>query len=295
MQIVCPHCTTSYAVNAETFGLAGRTVRCARCKETWLALPEEAATYALAPAAEADAGWDEPPDRDEPTQSGMPVIDSPSISSDLPDGKEYGSQTANDTDWVAQRDNEEAQDENRQRSRLDQLGLTSLSLGPLTKRGRHTPGKAGRKNAKTSLLRLPVACAAMGAMALGLIVWRANIVRLMPQTATFFKMTGMGVNLRGLAFEDVKISTEVVDNKPVLIIEGNIVDVAKRPIEIPRLRFVVRDANGTDIYAWNAVLEQPLLKPGEKAWFKSRLASPPAEGREIAVRFFNKRDLGAGT
>ena len=134
----------------------------------------------------------------------------------------------------------------------------------------------------------------MGAVLLGLVIWRADIVRLMPQTATFFKMVGLGVNLRGLAFEDVKVSTETVDNKPVLIIEGNIVDIGKKAVDIPRLRFLVRDAHGTEIYAWNAVLDQPVLRPGEKAWFKSRLASPPPEGREIVVRFFNRRDLSAG-
>jgi hypothetical protein len=37
-----------------------------------------------------------------------------------------------------------------------------------------------------------------------------------------------------------------------------------------------------------------VLKPGEKAWFKSRLASPPPEGRQIDVRFFIKHDLAGG-
>jgi hypothetical protein len=102
------------------------------------------------------------------------------------------------------------------------------------------------------------------------------------------------VNLRGLAFRDMKVSTEAADDKPVLVIEGNIVDVGRKPVELPRLRFIVRDAQGGEIYAWNAVLEQPVLKPGEKAWFRSRLASPPPEGRSIDVRFFNKQDLVSG-
>ena len=42
MHIVCPHCTTSYAINLATLGVAGRTVRCSRCKEVWLARPEDA-------------------------------------------------------------------------------------------------------------------------------------------------------------------------------------------------------------------------------------------------------------
>jgi hypothetical protein len=138
---------------------------------------------------------------------------------------------------------------------------------------------------------LPTACAAMGALILALMIWRADVVRLLPQTATFYKMVGLEVNLRGLAFKDIKITNETVDGKPVLVIEGTIVGETKKPVELPRLRFSVRDAQGAEIYAWNAVLEQPVLKPGERAYFKSRLASPPPEGRNIDVRFFNKRDL----
>ena len=141
---------------------------------------------------------------------------------------------------------------------------------------------------------LPVACAAMGALILALMIWRADVVRLLPQAATFYRMVGLDVNLRGLTFKDIKISNETVEGKPVLVIEGMIVGETRKVVELPRLRFSVRDAQGAEIYAWNAVLEQPVLKPGENAWFKSRLASPPPEGRNIDVRFFNKRDIAAG-
>ena len=58
---------------------------------------------------------------------------------------------------------------------------------------------------------------------------------------------------------------------------------------------IVRDAQGAEIYAWNTVLEQSVLKPGERAAFRSRLASPPAEGRSIDVRFFTRRDIAGGS
>lgn len=282
MQIVCPHCTTSYAVDAATFGSAGRTVRCARCKETWLAFPEETPAP-LAMSADADGGsdWDEPPP-EAATEEDMPVVDSPSISSELP--------AVEDAEWttLARHEVDDILEGPRTRSLMDRLGLTALSLGPLAR------ARTLHHLAAKPPVSLPVVCAAMGALAIGLIFWRADVVRLMPQTAAFFRMVGLGVNLRGLAFEDVKVSTEIVENKPVLVIEGTIVDVAKKTIEVPRLRFLVRDGHGTEIYAWNAVLEQPVLRPGEKAWFKSRLASPPADGREIVVRFFNRRDVAAG-
>jgi hypothetical protein len=134
----------------------------------------------------------------------------------------------------------------------------------------------------------------MGALVLALVIWRVDVVRLLPQTAILYKMVGLEANLRGLSFKDVKITTETVEGKPVLLIEGAITGQARKPVELPRLRFSVRDAQGAEIYAWTAVLEQPVLNPGERTWFKSRLASPPPEGRNIDVRFFSKRDIAGG-
>jgi hypothetical protein len=120
-------------------------------------------------------------------------------------------------------------------------------------------------------------------------------VRLAPQTAGFYRLVGLNVNLRGLAFKDVKVTTETVEGKPVLVIEGVIVGESKKTVDLPRLRFSVRDAQGAEIYAWNSVLEQTTLNPGERASFKSRLASPPAQGKSIDVRFFNKHDISGGS
>lgn len=290
MHIVCPHCTTSYAINPATLGPAGRNVRCSRCKETWLARSEDAIEMAAAmPAAMPSQAQSAPPAandaaaewealaREEEGQD-APVVDSPSISAGWPAEGE-GSRPDGDSDWpsAARQDAEDHQEIaiTTHRERLARLfRLPSPARIPFM-------ASAG----------LPTACAAMGALILALMIWRADVVRLLPQTATFYKMVGLEVNLRGLAFKDIKVSHETVDGKPVLVIEGTIVGETRKPVELPRLRFSVRDAQGAEIYAWNAVLEQPLLQPGERAYFKSRLASPPPEGRNIDVRFFNKRDL----
>jgi predicted Zn finger-like uncharacterized protein len=296
MHIVCPHCTTSYAINPSTLGASGRTVRCSRCKETWLARPEDAIEMATAvpamasrQAAENDAAadWDamareeSGQDSDQETGRNAPEVDSPSISTDWPAEGEGGSQSS-DSDWptIARLDAEGHEDIpiTSHRERLAKLfKLPSLPRIPFM-----------------PTIGLPTACAAMGALLLALVIWRADIVRLLPQTATFYRMVGLDVNLRGLAFKDIKITNETVEGKPVLVIEGMIVGQTMKPVELPRLRFSVRDEQGAEIYAWNAVLEQQVLKPGERAYFKSRLASPPPEGRNIDVRFFNKRDLAGG-
>jgi predicted Zn finger-like uncharacterized protein len=285
MHIICPHCTTSYAIDLATLGASGRTVRCSRCKEVWLARPQDATVAASVPAmaeagqtsaADAAAEWDALAREDDSPET--PVVDSPSISADWPaDGQ--GAPQTSENDWpsIARQDLSDPGTGYPQRLSW----LRRLVKPPL-----HGSGKP--------LVGLPTVCAAMGALVLALMIWRVDVVRLLPQTATFYQMAGLEVNLRGLAFKDVKVGTETVDGKPVLVIEGAIVGQARKPVELPRLRFSVRDAQGAEIYAWNAVLEQPVLKPGETAWFKSRLASPPPEGRNIDVRFFGKRDAAAG-
>jgi predicted Zn finger-like uncharacterized protein len=296
MHIICPHCTTSYAIDLATLGAGGRTVRCSRCKEVWLAKPEDATELKAPVPAMAEAGeqaggtgaaaqWDtharQEHDREHDEGQEAPVVDSPSISGDWPasvDGD--GSPRMSETDWpqVARHDIHDVEVHPPRGSWLRNLLKPPAFL--------RSPDKP--------IVSLTTVCAGMGALVLALMIWRVDVVRLLPQTATFYEMIGLNVNLRGLVFKDVKVTTETVEGKPVLVVEGVIVGEAHQPVELPRLRFSVRDAQGAEIYAWNAVLERPVLKPGEKAWFKSRLASPPPEGRNIDVRFFNKRDVSAG-
>src|SRR3954452_13422834 len=100
MHIICPHCTTTYAIDLSTLGVAGRTVRCSRCKEVWLARPEDAVIIqALVPsmadggdqalnpvltAGRNAAGSEIGQDHD------TPVVESPSISAEWPAEGEAG-------------------------------------------------------------------------------------------------------------------------------------------------------------------------------------------------------------
>ncbi len=291
MHIICPHCTTSYAIDLATLGAAGRTVRCSRCKEVWLARPEDAIEVAgsgagdggsrpTAGSDDAAAEWDALAREDSQEQ------DTPGRRQPLdiePTGRPTATARRSAPNPTGRRSPATTRTTPKRRARRGLSWFRKLFRPPASLRAR---GK--------SFVSLPTACAAMGALVLALMIWRVDVVRLLPQTATFYKMVGLEVNLRGLMFKDVKITSETVEGKPVLVIEGVIVGETRKPVELPRLRFSVRDAQGAEIYAWNAVLEQPVLKPGERAWFKSRLASPPPEGRNIDVRFFNRRDLASG-
>lgn len=285
MNIVCPHCTTFFAIDPARLGPSGRTVRCARCKQMWRALPDQseqpddngsgdAMMPTLTTASAADpidndaVEWHEPGLSDITAPAEPPIIDSPSIAAGLPGD---GAPAAAGKSQVP-------------RFAADTPPRKTWLRRPFDR----------QRPIHTRRLTLPIACVAMAALVAALLMWRAEIVRLMPQTAGFYNLIGLEVNLRGLAIRGVKVGTETVDNKPVLVIEGDIVGLARRAVELPRLRFALRDAQGREIYAWNTVLEQTALRPGERAAFRSRLAAPPPEGRTVEVRFFNRHDLAAG-
>lgn len=238
-----------------------------------MAEADDAAPASLADASSADE-WDSLAAAD--SAEAAPLVDSPSIASDLPE--DATDQVDEAADWTDSGDAEATDDEiSAKPSRRKALKRTAMPrIGKL-------------------LTGLPALTTTMGALVVALFVWRADVVRFMPQTALFYKMTGFDVNLRGVAFKDLKVSTETVDGKPVLVIEGKIVSSSRKVVDLPRLRFSVRDEKGTEIYAWNALLDQSVLKPGDQTAFKSRLASPPPEGRNIDIRFFNRRDVTAGS
>src|SRR6202035_4679626 len=229
MHIVCPHCTTSYAIEVATLGAAGRTVRCSRCKEVWLARPEDAVEIAAPVPAMAEAGsqdaaaeWDALAREDSGQEQETPVVDSPPLSGDWPDAG--GASEQGEADWpsMARHDTQDAE-----AARPRRLSRLQKFLGPVARL--RVPGQ--------SSVGLPTACAAMGALVLALVIWRVDVVRLLPQTAAFYKLVGIEVNLRGLMFKDVKITSETVEGKPVLVIEGVIVGDVRKPVELPRLRF----------------------------------------------------------
>ena len=276
MQIVCPNCGTSYDIDGSALGAAGRNVRCVRCKETWLARVDDMARAdALAQAAD-EIGWEQQPQRpaaapvgaDEHAEREIPHVESPPLAHD-----------SQAKDWVAQADDEPVASRPA-KARRGSFRKFAFGSGPVGKNLSVSP---------------PMAIAAMAALVMALIYWRNDVVRIMPQTAGFFQLTGLSVNLRNLAFEDVRVTTETVNGNRVFVIEGAIAPVSRKAVEIPRLRFVVQDARGADIYAWNAVVDQAVIRPGERVPFKSRLASPPADAHSVVVRFFHKRDLASGS
>ncbi len=123
--------------------------------------------------------------------------------------------------------------------------------------------------------------------------WRAEVVRALPQTSSFYKLVGLLVNLQGLTFDGVATTTEQHEGMPVLVVEGNIINVTRKVADVPRLKFIVRKATGQEIYSWTAVPSRPLLPPGEAVSFRTQLASPSPDAHDVLLRFVDHSDIVA--
>jgi predicted Zn finger-like uncharacterized protein len=298
MQIVCPNCETAYDVDATALGASGRSVRCARCRTTWFAantavLAEIAAAHrsdiAQIGAPERDAGGlaDWPPDvprlGEEPGQEGDAsafVHDAPSIAADAEPaspGSEGGTEVI---DSVAVAPTDPADAPKAPEDIESVAARRAIEQARRSRFGLRFPG-------------WPMTVLMLLLIDLALVAWRADIVRMAPQTASLYAALGMQVNLRGLAFTDVRTQAQAQEGVSVLLVQGRIVSTAKRSVEVPRLRFAALNESGSEIYTWTALPGRSLLGPGESLDFQSRLASPPPETREVLVRFFNRRDLAS--
>jgi hypothetical protein len=79
------------------------------------------------------------------------------------------------------------------------------------------------------------------------------------------------------------------------VVAGSVVNNTRKIVDVPRLKFVVRNSANEEVYSWTAVAPRATLPPGDAVEFRSRLASPPLDGRDVLVRFVTRHDIIAGT
>ena len=289
MLIVCPTCSTSYELPPAALG-AGRQVRCAQCKNTWFATADSAAEEfavlavgaaereAAAAPPDSDARGFAPADIIPPAAGAAAHADNPFTIADAPP--------------LAPHDQPEAAESSA--PKFDPGVPDHIEPAPAHRERPASIARKERRSLTQRLLNLPLLIGLLSALLLGALNWRAAVVRHFPQTASLFATIGLPVNLRGLYFENVRSSAEVHDGVTVLVVEGTIVNLTTRTLEVPRLRLSLRNGAGHEVYAWTALPPKGTLSSGNGLPFRARLASPPPEGRDVIVRFFNRRDSVAG-
>lgn len=276
MLLSCPSCATQFQVDAAALGAEGRSVRCAQCRHRWFAAAPMMADAAMAEAesfVSAPRGF---------AASGSAMAERPFAVSALADGDfaDAASEAVviEDSPPIA-------------------AGLpAAMAIMPEERAAASEaelprPVRSRRRARPFRLPRPALAfCAVIGLFA-ALLGPRATIVGVVPEFAGLYAAIGFPVNLRGLEFRGVKTTREMQDGIPVLVIEGEVVNVTRHSTEIPRVRLAVLGEAGQELYSWTTLLQRSILGVDEKVAFRSRLASPPADARQVLVRFLTRADL----
>jgi predicted Zn finger-like uncharacterized protein len=311
MLIVCPNCATSYDVAVASLRPNGRKVRCVRCKEVWQAELSHsdklmAAAEALAPvrraveAISAEATAEAVAmDAGEADDAGLAAAHVQTQAEAWFDGPEDDPSAGTDpfaedapplapTDLDA--DNPPAGTEREWNpSPKPAADIETLAAERYPENKRWLDYLRWPLSAMQSVILVLLL---LDAIVIG---WRSDFVRLMPQTASFYARLGLPVNLRGLVFDSLNTEVEQHEGVPILVVEGDIFNETRRIIDVPRLRFAVRNAARQEIYSWTAVLPRTLLSPHDAVPFRTRLASPPPDAHDVMVRFLNRNDIYAGS
>jgi predicted Zn finger-like uncharacterized protein len=160
--------------------------------------------------------------------------------------------------------------------------LTAPEL-PKAFRARAEQRRKLRDAAVSGVVWAGVACGFAGLL-LGAYVFRVDVVKLYPRTASAYAMAGLPVNPTGLEFEGVK-ATPAPDGLAAVTVSGLIRNVEDSSSAPPPIRVAIVDKAGVKLA--NTVISLPAtpLAPGQTRSFSVSLPDPDASAAGVDVAF----------
>ena len=267
--IVCPHCGTRYELSAETIG-SGRLVQCASCLQSWQATMPDSVSYTPPPEddalfdADAEAELDANFEAEQRRAAQISAVRT--LPATVPPPTPPASAAlARVVESPANRQQQEEYTQRRKSMRR------TLPLG----RFRRVARLAG-----LLLLALIVG---------GGVAFRTEIVRQVPDLAGFYQVLGLGVNVIGLEFRNMRTLKALRDGVEVVTVNARIVGVSPRRVIVPPVVVTLLDADGRPVYEWSVTPDARDLEAGEAVDFETTLTDPPEGASTVRLTFTNGR------
>jgi predicted Zn finger-like uncharacterized protein len=303
MIISCPSCGASFNIKAEALGPKGRSVKCSKCAHRWHATaseePQEAAPAEAAPepeappeppvaeaaspeAAEPAAETTEIPEAESDDAAPPAVAESPVAEAETADG---GSDTE--------------PEEGPPPGLAEALGVAAGAEAETetedtdepaaAQRPRRRPKSPARKPRKSMakvlsiFVLLLVVCGAAGAA----VFMKREIMMWMPATQRLYAMIGMQPEVlgQGLQIVEPKPTKEIDGSDEILVVKGEIRNVADEPIEVPLMRGALLDQTGKELHAWTFTAAKSQIGPGDTAQYRTEFRNPPSDAQSLDITF----------
>lgn len=120
---------------------------------------------------------------------------------------------------------------------------------------------------------------------LGSIFMRESLVRSFPDLAGIYEPIGLGVNVVGLEFSDVKTLRSLRNGVEVMEISAEIKSVSSRQTSVPRIIVTLLDDQGHSVFEWSVTARAVIMLPGEWIQFETQLTSPPPQSTVVQLMF----------
>lgn len=292
--IVCPHCATRYQVPAETVGNKGRQVQCAHCGRAWQAFAEKV----IAPRAPKPA----PP----PTVvQGGPPKDADDLMFDAAAEAELDAEFEAEQKAVSEPATPEPPADQLRSIEEIKAAIAPKAPEPVTVvKPADTQAEKKRQKAfdqrQTMLTRqLPLArvrrmLRLTGLITLALLIgagfsFRTDIVRMFPDLAGTYEALGLGVNVVGLEFRDVKTLLALRRGADVMQVDARIYSVAAGPVEVPPVVVTLLNSENLPLYEWSVAPTVRTLAVGEVVDFTTQVTDPPPGAVKVRLTFGSGR------
>ncbi len=292
--IACPHCGTRYQVPPATLGDAGRKVACAHCGQSWMAEPGAALPMpepddrlfndADEKALDKSFADEEAALRDVPSSVRQLLpkgeVPPPEVMRSISEIKAaLESKTGKTLSTVAPPDNSPPSPAQKQaQSKLRQRQQAIVDALPVAR--------------LTRVLRV-AGIAGLLAVVSGGLLFRTEIVRMVPDLAGLYSAIGLRVNVVGLDFSEVTTLLSRRGDSDVMTVNATIHAVESRRVVVPPVVVTLLGDDGKPVYAWSIAPRQADIEPGEVIGFSAELASPPAGARQVRLSFADStRALG---
>ncbi len=118
-----------------------------------------------------------------------------------------------------------------------------------------------------------------------LVVFRVDVVRAWPKTASAYQWIRMPVNPFGLQIEQVRVQPSLQDGRPTLQVSGVLRNIRAEPMAAPRLRITLLDAQGHKLAVKLASPGAALVPAGQARSFSVDLLDPPVKATGLDVDF----------
>jgi predicted Zn finger-like uncharacterized protein len=119
---------------------------------------------------------------------------------------------------------------------------------------------------------------------------RHEIVAAWPPAARLYERLGLATPAYDsvLAVRNGTSAYQQEDGKPVLVVQGEVVNISSALQAVPKLRASLRE-NGHEVQSWIFQAAQSRLLPGESASFVTRFKNPSPSATDLTITFLDEQ------